>query len=98
MTENVSTPIRLFGLHKVQSVACGSESTIVVDAAGDNWSCGWNEHGNLASGGNKDLYALSKVIGAPITTTPGYPRECHVTIAAGGAHVLAMKVPKSSIT
>jgi alpha-tubulin suppressor-like RCC1 family protein len=97
-TENVSTPIRLFGLHKVQSVACGSESTIVVDAAGDIWSCGWNEHGNLASGGNEDLYALSKVIGAPITTTPGYPRECHVTIAAGGAHVLAMKVPKSSIS
>jgi alpha-tubulin suppressor-like RCC1 family protein len=95
-TENVSTPIRLFGSHKVQSVACGSESTIVVDAAGDLWSCGWNEHGNLASGGDKDSYALSKAIGAPITTTPGYPGECHVTIAAGGAHLLAMKVPKSS--
>jgi alpha-tubulin suppressor-like RCC1 family protein len=72
----------------------------VADTAGNLWSCGWNEHGNLANGGDKDSYlvpyALSRAIGAPITTTPGYPRECHVAIAAGGAHLLAMKVPKSS--
>jgi alpha-tubulin suppressor-like RCC1 family protein len=93
-TENGAMPLRLFGSHTIESVACGSESTIVLDASGDIWCCGWNEHGNLSSGGDQDLYALSKVVGAPITTTPGYPSDCHVSIAAGGAHLLAMKVSK----
>jgi len=93
-TETVLEPTRLFEGQKIESVSCGSESTVVVDESGNIWCCGWNEHGNLSTGSNQDSLALTRVVGAPMSTTPGYPSESRVCVAAGGAHVLAMKVPR----
>lgn len=95
-TTTVLEPTRLFDSLAIESVDCGSESTVVVDTSGAVWSCGWNEHGNLATGGTDDSSVLLKALGAPISATPGYPKDSIVTIAAGGAHFIAMKVPNNS--
>lgn len=93
-TDNVDRPVRLFEDKGIRSVACGSESTVVVDDTDAIWSCGWNEHGNTGTGGTSDCLQLSQVTGAPITTTPGYAiEETQLAVAAGGAHLLAMRVP-----
>jgi len=97
--DNAMAPTRLFSSHSVQSIACGSECTVVVDDMDQIWSCGWNEHGNLATGDTSDTFLLKKITGTPITTTPGYSDDTRFSIAAGGAHLLAMRVaklPKSS--
>jgi alpha-tubulin suppressor-like RCC1 family protein len=93
-THHVARPIRLFhGLTGIQSMDCGSESTIVVDGEGTIWGCGWNEHGNLGTGNTRDCLELTPMAGAPITTTPGYLAEKTKLVAvAGGAHVIAMRV------
>jgi alpha-tubulin suppressor-like RCC1 family protein len=92
--DHVTRPIRLFhGLMGIQSIDCGSESTVVVDDQGVIWGCGWNEHGNLGTGNTRDCLELTPIAGAPITTTPGYPMEKTKLVAvAGGAHVVAMRV------
>ena len=95
-TNNVLAPVRLFASHSVKLIACGSECTIVVDDLDQIWSSGWNEHGNLATGDTTDSLKLTKITGTPVTTTPGYPEETRLSIAAGGAHLLAMRVARSS--
>jgi len=91
-TDDVLVPVRLFNI-TIQAISCGSESTVVLDTSDVIWSCGWNEHGNLATGNTNDCLQLTRIVGAPVTTTPGYPiDETRLAIAAGGAHLLAMKV------
>jgi alpha-tubulin suppressor-like RCC1 family protein len=95
-TENVPSPRRLFEAHRggVQSVDCGSEFTSLVDDSGRVWSCGWNEHGNLAAGGASDrCCALVPAAGvARVARPPGYPDDAVARVAAGGSHAIAMRV------
>jgi alpha-tubulin suppressor-like RCC1 family protein len=94
----VGAPTRLFGAltEEIVSVTCGSESSIIVDCANKIWSCGWNEHGNLGSGSAHDaVRELTEVSGAPVTTTPGYTGAVRLAVAAGGAHMLAMRVKRN---
>lgn len=100
-TDNIQSPTRLFPSHQVQTIACGSESTTFLDENDNFWSCGWNEHGNLATGpitnyAGEDCLLPTKAIGATKVVRPSnYPdndESCRTCIAAGGAHVLAMKV------
>lgn len=93
--ESVAKPQLLFTDHTagIESLNCGSESTVLIDNENRIWSCGWNEHGNLANESTDDSHQLTLAVGAPITLTPGYPEETsRLMIAVGGAHVLAMKV------
>lgn len=88
-----SNPVRLFESHAVRAVACGSESTAFVDGGDAVWSSGWNEHGNLSAGDGEDRSVPTKATGARITRAPGDAGAPYRTcIAAGGAHLLVMKV------
>jgi alpha-tubulin suppressor-like RCC1 family protein len=93
--EPVLQPTRLYStLETVVSVACGSEFTVVVDKNDSLWACGWNEHGNLGTGtAQESSFELGRITGgAPIVKTPGNSKESRLCVAAGGAHVLAIKV------
>lgn len=52
----VKSPTRLFEKFKgkIKSVACGPETSNVMDESGQAWGCGWNEHGNLGVGDCED--------------------------------------------
>lgn len=89
---DVPIPVLLFTSHNVQSVACGSESTVFLDADDELWCCGWNEHGNLATGDAVDRFTPCKAVGARVNRAPGYPDHATTCFAAGGSHILAMKV------
>lgn len=88
------TPTRLFddARASIRSVACGSESTMVVDASGNISGCGWNEHGNLSLGNTEDVLELTEIVGARVTEAPPQDGNGEKVIAAGGAHFLAMVV------
>jgi alpha-tubulin suppressor-like RCC1 family protein len=90
-TESVPVPRRLFANNSktIRSIVCGSESTLALDEAGDVWGCGWNEHGNLALGTDKDALELTKTVGARIVAPHDGKK---IVIAAGGAHFLAARV------
>ena len=90
-SENAKLPVQIFGGYKVQKVTCGSESSAFVDDKGQVFCCGWNEHGNLASGSIVDIFEPALIKGAPITTTPGYGDDTCVDVAMGGGHLLAMR-------
>lgn len=98
--ENLSVPTPLFENVNVQSIACGSESTMVLDNAGTILGCGWNEHGNLGLGNDSDSLVLQPVTGARIVAPPFEGRgddddlgkEDIILMAKGGAHLLAMKI------
>ena len=94
--EHVTIPRQTFDSRQEDfvTIACGSESSVVVDRADTIWTSGWNEHGNLASNSTQDSFVFSKATGAPITMPPGYPDESRLVVAAGGAHLLAMRVSK----
>jgi alpha-tubulin suppressor-like RCC1 family protein/cation transport regulator ChaC len=92
----VFNPVRLYPSHKIRLVACGSESTAIVDTDGEIWSCGWNEHGNLGLGHDFDAFELTKIKGAPITLTPGYSEKSSLGLALGGAHMIAMRLAKKT--
>ena len=94
-TKHITTPLRLFEeVDCIQTISCGSESTVVVDSNNQIWSCGWNEHGNLGLGHTNDAHRLAKVTGAPVCAPLGYPEDTTVSIAAGGGHLLAMYTVK----
>lgn len=95
-TEHVASPQKLFGSFKkeIKTISCGSESTIAVDQSQGIWGCGWNEHGNLATSYTLDSLELVKAKGAPITLTPGCPEDSDLSVACGGAHLLATRVAK----
>lgn len=90
--EHVDEPRLLFADVDIVDVQCASESTVVIDTSENIWACGWNEHGNLGSGDNKDKHSLCCMTGAAPTLTPGYPEESMLRVACGGAHVIAMKL------
>lgn len=90
-TEHQFLPVRLFSGITIKSMSCGSESTVVVDESGSVLSCGWNEHGNLGNGSTLDGSILVEVEGSPITVTPEYGSDTEIQVAAGGAHLLAMR-------
>jgi alpha-tubulin suppressor-like RCC1 family protein len=100
-TDDVRLPRRLFETHDVQSIDCGSEFTAVVCANDRVWSCGWNEHGNLATGDCRDRFELVSAAGMsvggtssapPIGRPPSYPENSPVRVAAGGSHLVVMRV------
>ena len=94
-TETVALPKRVFADKAIQSIACGSVSTMLLDKSNDIWGCGWNEHGNLSTGTNQDtVSSLTKTVGSAIVAPPASHSDssCCITIAAGGAHFLATKV------
>jgi alpha-tubulin suppressor-like RCC1 family protein/cation transport regulator ChaC len=99
--DDVRLPRRLFETHNVQSIDCGSEFTAVVCANDSVWSCGWNEHGNLATGDSRDRFELVPAAGVslggasstpPIGRPPSYPENSPVRVAAGGSHLVVMRV------
>ena len=90
--EPLLSPERLFHGKNLRSAACGSESTIAVDGKGTIWGCGWNEHGNLATQCQEDKLDLAMSVGAKVVGPPGL-HGGRITIAVGGAHFFATKVP-----
>lgn len=96
-TEQISAPRRLFErLDGINSVCCGSESTMILDNCGRIRSCGWNEHGNLSLGNETDVLDPTIVVGARIVAPPPSNGEGKIIMAAGGAHCIAMQVPKEN--
>jgi alpha-tubulin suppressor-like RCC1 family protein len=89
--EPVPSPKELFADKNLATVACSSESTVVVDIDGRIWGCGWNEHGNLGARSQEDKYELTLMLGARVVGPPGV-HDGTITIAAGGAHFFAAKV------
>ena len=83
---------RLIDQKNVQKVACGSESTMIMNDKAEVFGCGWNEHGNLANGNNADeVKQFAQVQGAKIRNyhvDAGISSNKNVLLAAGGAHVL----------
>lgn len=77
----------------IEAFDCGSESTMILDTDGDIYQTGWNEHGNLGIGTNKDVCEFAKVIGAKAPSAPP-PSDGRgkTLIAAGGAHCLVIKL------
>lgn len=93
--DNVNNPTRVFShVSGIQVVSCGSESTSVVDQDDLIFSCGWNEHGNLGTGNTSDCFKATPATGAPVTYTPRFAFNgvSRLTVAAGGAHLIAMRV------
>jgi alpha-tubulin suppressor-like RCC1 family protein/cation transport regulator ChaC len=88
--DSVPASLELFADKKIQSIVCGSESTMVLDTSGEIWGCGWNEHGNLSIGSTKDTLSLTKTVGARVVGPPGSGQQ--LAVAAGGAHFLAAMV------
>ncbi|GKY94634.1 hypothetical protein MPSEU_000428900 [Mayamaea pseudoterrestris] len=80
-------PTQIFKNTKSVKVVCGSESTVLVDERGLVWVCGWNEHGNLATGDATDRSRLAQIALTPVMTTPGY-EDTSLQVAVGGAHLL----------
>ncbi len=76
----------------IDAFTCGSESTMVLDTNGNVHQSGWNEHGNLGIGTNKDVCEFAKVTGARATAPPPSDGRGKTLIAAGGAHCLAIKL------
>lgn len=74
-----------------ETMVCGSESVMVIDLDGDIYGCGWNEHGNLATGHTEDLTCFTKISGVKIRNF-GMSLEQkdsnRILLAAGGAHFL----------
>lgn len=102
-SDNVKTPTLVFDSLStgIDSVSCGSESSMVLDASGTVWGCGWNEHGNLGIGSVDDSFELRKIVGARISAPPSMVVSdkdvdasdvgSGILIAVGGAHFLAIK-------
>eukprot|EP00522_Entomoneis_paludosa_P002073 CAMPEP_0172476706 /NCGR_PEP_ID=MMETSP1065-20121228/70515_1 /TAXON_ID=265537 /ORGANISM="Amphiprora paludosa, Strain CCMP125" /LENGTH=663 /DNA_ID=CAMNT_0013234935 /DNA_START=140 /DNA_END=2131 /DNA_ORIENTATION=+ len=88
-------PCKMFQNHSssIQQIECGSEFTVIVDSDDSVWGCGWNEHGNLAQNHNSDSSILVKFAGAAVGNPPGNPETAKLSIAAGGAHIMVMRVP-----
>lgn len=76
----------------IETFDCGSESTIVLDVEGNIYQTGWNEHGNLGIGTNRDVCEFTEVIGAKVSAPPPSDGRGKTLIAAGGAHCLAIKL------
>ena len=92
LTGPISSPVELFKDKNLSSIACGSESTMVVEeATNDILGCGWNEHGNLATRSQNDRQELTKALGAKVVGPPGL-HDGKVIVAVGGAHFFASKV------
>ena len=99
--EHVSVPRPLLdGFDGIQSVSCGSESTMLIDSAGGIMGCGWNEHGNLSLGNDVDSLEPRPVTGANVVAPPPIEEggEEKLLMAAGGAHLLIMKTYSSSVS
>lgn len=93
--ENIDEPQLLHkevGCNPIEAFDCGSESTIVLDAEGNIFQTGWNEHGNLGIGTNKDVCEFTQVVGAAPLAPPPSTGRGKILIAAGGAHCLAIKL------
>jgi len=78
----------------IQHVACGSESTVLTDKKDGIWSCGWNEHGNLASGNSRDSAEPLRAEGDYVTSQPTFSGS-RMVMAVGGAHIIATRVTTS---
>ena len=76
------------------AVRCGSESCAAVDTEGRLWGWGWNEHGNVGTGGALEGGALSRgCVWRPRLVAVGGAgdgrRRRVVNVVAGGASVFA---------
>jgi alpha-tubulin suppressor-like RCC1 family protein len=83
----------------IQAACCGAESSHVLDAKGNVYSTGWNEHGNLAVGhvdsndvDGEYLVKWTVVSGANVVAPPPSTNRKEKMIAAGGAHLIVMAV------
>lgn len=47
-------------MDNILNVKCGSESTFLI-CSDSIYVTGWNEHGNLGIGHNKDIYEFTKI-------------------------------------
>jgi alpha-tubulin suppressor-like RCC1 family protein/cation transport regulator ChaC len=91
-TEFIGTPRKLFTkVHGSKSVCCGSESTMILDQSGVIRGCGWNEHGNLSIGNNRDILEATTIVGARVVAPIPTKGEGSILMAAGGAHFLAVQ-------
>ncbi|KAL3945484.1 MAG: hypothetical protein SGBAC_000455 [Bacillariaceae sp.] len=85
----VKKPTRLFQDKRLSFVACGSESTMALDK--DNSAilgCGWNEHGNIATGSQEDQAQLIRTLGSKVYGPAGL-HDGKVILAVGGGHHIA---------
>ncbi|CAJ1946243.1 unnamed protein product [Cylindrotheca closterium] len=94
--DSVKKPIQLFQDKRLSFVACGSESTMVLDEdTSAILGCGWNEHGNIATGSQEDQARLVKTKGSKVYGPPGL-HDGKVILAVGGGHHIATMKPLRS--
>lgn len=74
--------------HHVDEVSCGAESLVILNDKKELYGCGWNEHGNLATGSSNDISSLSKMNGTKIRKYENSVIH-RVVFTNGGAHFLA---------
>ena len=84
--------------NSIHAVCCGAESSHVIDAFGNIYSTGWNEHGNLAigqishDGCDEHHYTSNWAVttGADVVAPPptNNLRRRRTIFAAGGAHLI----------
>lgn len=100
---HVIVPQVLVTPSSINAACCGAESSHVIDAFGNLYSTGWNEHGNLATSSLRgdgsdegDCYVMNWTVatGADLVAPPS-PTEVEggrKMFAAGGAHLIALAV------
>eukprot|EP00980_Cylindrotheca_fusiformis_P007349 scaffold1525_cov142-Cylindrotheca_fusiformis.AAC.149 len=85
-------PKRLFANRQLSFVSCGSEFTIAIEAESNRiLGCGWNEHGNIATGNQDDHLELTETQGTNVYGPPGL-HDGDLRVAAGGAHFFATRI------
>ena len=76
----------------IQSACCGAESSHILDASGNIYSSGWNEHGNLGFSQSRSENMLSssqwKVTPSDNVVSPLSGKTTKKIFAAGGAHLI----------
>lgn len=97
-THHIDTPHLILGNNMDKSLnirfngklSCGSESLIIQEEDGQLYGCGWNEHGNLATGvGDDSVRFFTKVTGAKIRNYYNIDGDHrNIIMASGGAHLL----------
>lgn len=96
-THHQHTPVEL-SISSPKLVRCGSESTIILTEDNQLLCCGWNEHGNLGFlPSDNDEFSTTwttRQADSLVVKTPSHDEPTNVEVAAGGAHVLVMRVSK----
>eukprot|EP00550_Attheya_septentrionalis_P010869 CAMPEP_0198302320 /NCGR_PEP_ID=MMETSP1449-20131203/54751_1 /TAXON_ID=420275 /ORGANISM="Attheya septentrionalis, Strain CCMP2084" /LENGTH=697 /DNA_ID=CAMNT_0044004635 /DNA_START=104 /DNA_END=2197 /DNA_ORIENTATION=+ len=76
----------------IESICCGSESSMALTVDGTIWGSGWNDHGNLSNGRKGDVLEWTRSVGARVLAPPPSDGKGRIILSAGGAHFITMMV------